>query len=305
MATSSPAKQQQHPGLVPVQERDFLEQDPPIRGQAYACVSFLSPEDTLASKDAFMFGRFMRSFAKDASDMLGNLAAKFPEAAETIALVRERHVGLWTDAEMQRELRAFNEINGLALGEEFDAANEYRTSMRGFKIRGVYDTVEAVNARAKAVKKFDDKFHVYVAEVGCWCPFAPAPDAIKDSEYAESQLNTLMKHYNESQADTDDAFERRKGDLIHNMDVEREAWLERHKEELAARAAAAASEELAARAAASEAAVVEEDKGEDAEVVQDEYAEDDEQGGVVVVEADTDEVVVFEEEDAVAEAASA
>ena len=33
--------------LTSVADCDYLEEDPPIRGQNYACVSFLSPEKIL------------------------------------------------------------------------------------------------------------------------------------------------------------------------------------------------------------------------------------------------------------------
>ena len=226
------------PELVSVKERDYLDQDPPIRGQSYACISFVSPEEVLANKDAFVFSAFVKDFAADAGQMLSNLAAKFPEESETVRLVRERHAALLTGdpAEMGRELASFKSLNGARLDDEFHKSpgNGFRTSIRGFKIRGVYDSVEAATARAKAVKRFDDKFHVYVTEVGCWCPWSPNPEEIAESEYAETQLNTLVKRYNENQQESDAAYEDRKGDMIKRMDVEREVWLEKCKAELAA-----------------------------------------------------------------------
>ena len=37
--------------VVYTKETDYLDEDKPIRGQNYVCLSFLSPEDVLANKD--------------------------------------------------------------------------------------------------------------------------------------------------------------------------------------------------------------------------------------------------------------
>lgn len=222
--------------LVPVKEHDYLDQDPELRGQRYACMSFVSPEDVLASKDAFVVGRFMRRVADDVGEMLSNIASKLPDdhgVQETVRLVKERHACLWSDPEMQAELTLFKGVHGAALDDEFHAANGFKTSVRGFKIRGVYDSVEDAKARAQAVKKFDDKFHVYIAQVGCWCPWAPLPDTIADVEYAETQLNTLVKKYHESQDATSEVYESRKADMMQRMKDERDAWVAARQKDLA------------------------------------------------------------------------
>jgi hypothetical protein len=123
----------------------------------------------------------------------------------------------------------------------------------------VYDTVDDATARAHAIKKFDNNFHVYIAEVGCWCPWSPYPDAIKDGEYAETQLNTLMKKYQESQDAKGEVYEQRKREMVQRMGEEREIWLEQRKQELAtasfvaeddSRSAAAPAEDDSSSAAA-------------------------------------------------------
>jgi len=67
--------------------------------------------------------------------------------------------------------------------------------------------------RAKVLKKMDDKFHVYVAQVGCWCPWNPNPDDIDVQEYAEDHLNTLVKNYKDNQDKKDEFFQMRKREL--------------------------------------------------------------------------------------------
>jgi hypothetical protein len=224
-----------HDQLVPIKEHDYLDQDPPIRGQKYACVSFVSPEDVLADKDAFTFWRFLRGVGRDIAHLLDNVDAQFgedPELAQTVRMVRERHAYLWSDEGMQTELRSFRSVHGEDLDDAFrKQRGSSRVTVRGLKIRGVYDSVDDASARAKAIKKFDDKFNVYIAEIGCWCPWNPNPDAVASAEYAETQLNTLMKSYKDDQESRDVLYETRKHDMMSRMSNERETWLQMQQED--------------------------------------------------------------------------
>jgi hypothetical protein len=93
--------------------------------------------------------------------------------------------------------------NKKRLEDEFFAKNEFRTTVQGLKVRGVYDTYNEAAGRAKTIQKLDPSFNVYVGQVGFWLPWDPAPHEVADQEYADEQLNTLMKNYksNESQRD--------------------------------------------------------------------------------------------------------
>ena len=45
-----------------------LEDDPPINGQNWVCLSFVSPESVLKDKDAFTVAKFLQSHASSAQD---------------------------------------------------------------------------------------------------------------------------------------------------------------------------------------------------------------------------------------------
>lgn len=222
---------------VPVKERDYLDQDPPVRGQRYACMSFVAPEDVLADKATFVMGRFLRSLAADVSNMLDSLDAKYGTRSlddrETIAMVRSRHAYLWSDEEMQSELRTYRTLKGPDLDDEFHSSNGFQTSLRGFKVRGVYESVDEATDRAKSIRKFDDKFNVFIAEVGCWCPFNPTPESIRNAEYVETELNTLMKAYKEGQDKRDSLYEERKANMLDQLAKDRDEWLRHKQDELA------------------------------------------------------------------------
>jgi hypothetical protein len=105
------------------------------------------------------------------------------------------------------------------LEDEFFAANSFRTTVQGLKIRGVYDTyAEALN-RAKTLQKLDPSFNVFVGQVGFWLPWDPEPHTVADQEYADDQLNQLMKKYKENEATRDELYAQEKVSRMGNAKV--------------------------------------------------------------------------------------
>lgn len=199
--------------LVHVKDEDYLEQDPPLRGQNYVCLSFLSPEEILKKKDTFLFEKFVKSFSEDMIDFFEKLSDKYKEEVDLINTIKERYRYIFAPDKIQDEFQFFISQNGQTLESEFHEINNFQTTIRGIKIRGVFDTLKEAEIRAQVLKRLDNKFHVYVAEVGCWCPWSPNPDDIGEQEYAESHLNTLMKNYKDNQNKKDVFFEERKKEL--------------------------------------------------------------------------------------------
>jgi hypothetical protein len=95
-------------------------------------------------------------------------------------------------------------------------------SMRGLKIRGVYDTREEADSRAKDLQDVDPDFHVFVGEVGKWCPWDPDVNSIKDQVYAEKELNDLMKGYKDNLQKAKKMQHQRKNDMINNAATQEE-----------------------------------------------------------------------------------
>lgn len=100
------------------------------------------------------------------------------------------------------------------LEEEFFAKNSFRTTIRGLKVRGVYDTYPEALNRAKTLQKLDPSFNVYVGQVGFWLPWDPEPAEVADQEYADEQLNQLMKKYKENETQRDEFYEEMKRNRI-------------------------------------------------------------------------------------------
>ncbi len=104
--------------------------------------------------------------------------------------------------------------NNKKLEEDFFSKNEFRTTIRGLKIRGVYDTYAEAVGRAKTLQKIDPSFNVYVGQVGFWLPWDPNPMEVADQEYADDQLNQLMKKYKENESQRDEFYEEMKRNRI-------------------------------------------------------------------------------------------
>lgn len=224
----------QEPGadVTSTKEADFLDQDAPIRGQNFAVVSFVSPEDILKSKDVFSVGVFLKSVAGDLDTLLTGLSERFGDdlnAQGSMRSIRERYSYLWSVEGMQAEFVAFRKGNEARLNSEFSAEEgSFRTSVRGLKIRGVYENEAEARNRIKVVQQKDPLFDVYMMEVGCWCPWSPNPEDVRDSEYNETQLNTLVKKYKENSGEKDMMYESRKREMIDRLGEENDIWQERN-----------------------------------------------------------------------------
>ena len=79
----------------------------------------------------------------------------------------------------------------------FNEKNSGLTSVRGLKIRGVYDTLREAQVRAKVLQRQDKNHNVFVGQVGYWLPWHPDVNKIQDQEYLNEDLNTLMKEYHD------------------------------------------------------------------------------------------------------------
>ena len=201
------------PHLTPTSEQDYLDQDPPIRGQKYVCMSFISPEEVIEKKDAYFFSQYISSFSKEIQELWGSMLEVHKENAELtdgLRSIRNRYEHLFNIDVINYEYDNFLKTDGERLETEYLEKNDFQTTIRGLKVRGSYETLREAQIRAQVLKRLDDKFNVFIAEVGCWCPWSPNPEEIQDQEYAETQLNTLMKSYHENQHAKDQFYAQRK-----------------------------------------------------------------------------------------------
>ena len=205
--------------VTSVKEVDYLDEDKPIRGQNYVLLSFLSPEDVLVNKEAYMFNKFITKFSNDMTTLLDGILAKYSDSKDFVVSVKENNSFIFNPKDMSEQYGFFKSTNNQDLESSYHRDNNFITSIRGIKVRGVFDSLEEAKNRSEFIKRIDNKFNIYIAQVGCWCPWSPNPECLENQEYAETQLNTLMKEYKKNMDDKDVVFENRKSSLFNSNNV--------------------------------------------------------------------------------------
>ena len=206
----------QNPTLVSTKDVDYLDEDKPIRGQNFVLVSFISPEDVIVNKEAYIFSKFTEKFSGDMKILLESIKEKYPEQKDMVNTIIENNNYLFNHVEMNEQFNFFKSVNSEELEKNYHIDNNFITSIRGIKVRGTFDTIEEAKNRCEFLKKIDNKFNIYIAQVGCWCPWSPNPECLENQEYAETQLNTLMKEYKKNMDNRDVVFENRKQTIASN-----------------------------------------------------------------------------------------
>ena len=159
-------------------EKDYLEVDMPIPGQNYVCLSFVSPEKFIKMRENYLFYNFALN--------LLNLEEQDKDKLKSINDVEEKY-------------KTYLINNEEKLSDDYNKETTYVTNIRGLKVRGTYQTEDEANRRAERLQKMDKNHHVFVAQVGYWLPWDPDPMAIDNCNYADKELNDLMKNYKENE----------------------------------------------------------------------------------------------------------
>jgi hypothetical protein len=205
---------------VSTKEHDYLEEDKPIKNQNYCLVSFISPEDVLVSKESYYLESFFTKISEDYKNLFNFLLDKYKDDKDLIENVMNNNKYM-SDVKLIDEYYKSNKnINSEQIEKKFHEDNNFQTSIRGFKVRGSFDTINEAKNRCEFLKKVDKNHNIYIAQVGCWCPWSPNADDLEDQEYSETQLNTLMKEYKKNMDSKDEIFEKRKNDAINSNQSE-------------------------------------------------------------------------------------
>jgi hypothetical protein len=167
--------------------KDYLSVDNSIPGQNYVCMSFVSPEKLIQDFKGFQMCKFLQSYCKEQDLKYDELYSKF-----------EDYIYKYSE-ELERD---------------FDEKNEYKTSMRGVKVRGVYNTKEEAENRAKSLSRTDSTFNVFVGQVGYWLPWDPCADNVDKEVFQDEQLNRLMEGYEKNNINREIFYEELKHDKI-------------------------------------------------------------------------------------------
>lgn len=175
-------------------KEDYLEVDPPIPGQSYVCLSFVSPEDMIRKKTIFESRKFVEHILSKTKDT----------TVEQERLTTEQALSNLTMDGYLDYVVTHEEENS----KQFNEENDFKTSVRGVKVRGVFESLKEAQRKAKVLQTRDPSFNVFVGQVGYWLPWDPNPDNIKNQEYAEQQLNEIVKKYQENKQSKDELWEK-------------------------------------------------------------------------------------------------
>jgi len=223
---------------------DYLEEDPEIPTQRYAIMSFLSPEKVLKQKQIFYYERFLKWMDYDwkVSGLEGFMAflgkkysLKTEDLMNDMNEFRKVHNDEVSKSDVEEKYNIFLMKHEKELDIEFTEKNDFLTNVRGIKVRRVFSNLEEAQMFTKVLQRKYPRDNLYIGKVGCWLPWDPSENVMPEVEYAEKELNEMMRKYKENEVNKDIFFDERKNEKIEDQKKENER-----------RRAAAAAEKAAA-----------------------------------------------------------
>ena len=197
---------------------DLLEEDKPLAGQKFVCVSFVSPEKILKQKEIFFFEEFLKKWDLNKSmekfvQFLNFASFKYKLTFDDVMkdfqdFITEEKDTI-TASTLTDDYKTFVDKNEEELEKLFSIAHNFQTHTRGIKIRGSYPSVEEAELRCKMLREIDPHHDVYVGPVGLWMPWEPEAYKTGRVEYMEEELNKLMSEKSKSEENAKNAFEQR------------------------------------------------------------------------------------------------
>lgn len=197
---------------------DLLEEDKPIAAQKFVCISFVSPENILKNKQHFFFEEFLKKFEFNKSmekfiQFLNFVSYKYNVKFEDLTtdfteFVKEEQKAL-ACINIGDEYKTFLDKNEEELEKVFSIRNNFQTSTRGLKVRGVFPTLGEAELRCKMLREMDPNHDVFVGPVGLWMPWDPEAYKTGRVEYLEQELNQLMQEKQKNEINAKNTFDQR------------------------------------------------------------------------------------------------
>lgn len=197
---------------------DLLDEDKPIAGQKFACISFISPDKIIRQKDIFFFEEFLKQFDLNKSlekftQFLNFISFKYHVDFDKMTkdleeFVKEEKANLHKTT-LDDEYKNFIDAHEEKLEEKYKENYGFQTSTRGLKIRGVYPNQQEAELRCKMLRELDPHHDVYVGPVGMWVPWEPEAYKTGRVEYLEDELNQLMNEKQKNEKTAKMEFDKR------------------------------------------------------------------------------------------------
>jgi len=210
---------------------DYLDEDPEVPTQKYCIVSFISPEKVIADKNRFFFGEFVKFMdydwkVKGLEHLMAFLSKKYSlkiddllKDAEEFGKVRDKEI---RETDLEEQWQVFLLKHEKETQEKYDQSVEFRTNVRGVKVRRSFATVEEAQVMAKVFQRKYPKDNLYIGKVGAWLPWDPSEHLMPEVESAEKELNELMRRYKENEANKDIFFAEQRAEKVKAQKEENE-----------------------------------------------------------------------------------
>lgn len=197
---------------------DLCDEDSPIAGQKFACMSFISPEKILKKRELYIFNQFVKQWELTKSmskftDFINFVSYKYNLKLDNVIgdfneFTKEEESKL-KESTVEDDYLTFLDKNEDRLTAQFQSEHAFQTSVRGLKIRGVFPSQEEAEMNCKKLRDFDPNHDIFVGPIGVWIPWDP--DAYKTGrvEFMEEELNQLHKEKLKNETLAKQEFEQR------------------------------------------------------------------------------------------------
>ena len=233
---------------------DYLEEDPEIPTQRYCIISFISPEKVVKQKEEFMNEKFIEWLEYDWKiEGMNNFAAflakkynvKVDEMFKDLEDFRKVHNEAIRKTDIHEKHQVFLLKNEKDLEAQFTEKVEFQTNVRGVKVRRIFANLEECQTYARVMQKRYPHDNLYIGKVGAWLPWDPSEHMMPEVEYAEKELNELMRKYKENEVNRDIFFEEEKAEKIKQQREENKRRQQKAVEDAKADAGVADAQDLA------------------------------------------------------------
>ena len=197
---------------------DLLDEDKPLAGQKFACISFISPETIIKRKNLYFFQEFLKhwDFTKSVqkfSQFLNFLSYKYNMKFDSLMADFEEFTKseseTLTYSTISDDYKNFIDAKEDDISKKFNEEVHFQTSTRGIKIRGCFPTQQEAELRCRMLREVDPNHDIGVCPVGMWVPMNPEAYKTGRVEYLEEELNQLMQEKNKNEVIAKQEFEKR------------------------------------------------------------------------------------------------
>jgi len=210
---------------------DYLDEDPEVPTQRYCIISFLSPEKVIKQRSEFFNEKFIewldyewkiKGMEQYNSFLSKKYGLKVEDLFNDLQNFTKVHSAEIKKTDIHEQYQVFLLKHEKELDSQFTEKVDFRTNVRGVKVRRVFSELAECQMFAKVMQRRYPRDNLYVGKVGCWLPWDPSEHVMPEVEYAEQELNELMRKYKENEANREIFFEEEKAEKIKNQRIENE-----------------------------------------------------------------------------------